>query len=80
MISCDQHDYIEIACTYKYPIRLTDKSGNSIECVAIDTVINDDRAECIKVNYNGSTRLVVLDELSELSVLVENPHFSKVRF
>lgn len=78
MISCDQHDYIEIACMFRYPIKLTMKSGELIECTALDTVLNEHKDECIKVEVNGSERLVVLTELSLLEVSVDNPHFQTV--
>lgn len=78
MIRCDQHDYIEIACMFRYPIKLTMKSGELIECTALDTVLNEHKDECIKVEVNGSERLVVLTELSLLEVSVDNPHFQTV--
>ncbi len=80
MISCDQHDYIEIACMFRYPIKLTMKSGELIECTALDTVLNEHKDECIKVAVNGSERLVILSELSMLEVSVDNPHFQTVSF
>ncbi|MDF5463594.1 Rho-binding antiterminator, partial [Vibrio parahaemolyticus] len=49
MISCNDYDYIEIACTYQYPIILTLKSGEIIHCSAKDTSLNNEREECIKV-------------------------------
>lgn len=51
-----------------------------MECIAIDTSINSERVECIKVNQNGSEIELLLDDICELEVRVENPHFSKVRF
>lgn len=39
MISCEQHDYIEIVCTFNYPIKLMMKSGQVIEGIALDTQI-----------------------------------------
>ena len=80
MISCDQHDYIEIACTFRYPIRITMKQASVIECTAIDTALNDKRLECIKVETEGTERLIVLDDISSLEVCIQNPHFQKVTF
>lgn len=80
MISCSQYDYIEIVCTYKYPIRVTKKSGDSIECIAIDTCINSERVECIKVTQSGTEIEIVLNDICKLEVRVENPHFSRVCF
>ena len=80
MISCEQHDYIEIVCTFRYPIKLTMKSGIVIECIALDTKLNENKVECIKVDLKGDDRLVVLDDISTLEVCVDNPHFSVVYF
>lgn len=80
MISCDQYDYIEIACTFQYPIKLTLKLGEVVNGTALDTIRNDHKDECIKVNVNGVDNLIVLDEISVMEVCVENPHFKVVSF
>ena len=80
MISCDQHDYIEIVCTFKYPIKLTLKSGRVIECIGLDTQLNENREESMKVDVKGTEELIILDELSTLEVCVDNPHFQVVAF
>jgi len=80
MISCEHYDYIEIACTYRYPLRLTIKSDEVIDCIAKDTLINEYKNECIKVSVDGSDRLVVLDEILTMEVKVDNPHFKLVSF
>lgn len=74
------YDYIEIVCTYKYPIKLTLKSGSIIEGISLDTAINEQRMECIKLDTNGVTSLVVLADIAVLEVCVENPHFSSISF
>lgn len=80
MISCNQHDYIEIVCMYHYPIKLTLKSGDIIEGIALDTQRNDQRDECIKIAMECVEQLVVLEEIKILEVSVENPHLQKVTF
>ncbi|HCF4213541.1 TPA: Rho-binding antiterminator [Pseudomonas aeruginosa] len=80
MISCNDYDYIEIACTYQYPIILTLKSGEIIHCSAKDTSLNNEREECIKVEVGDAERLVVLDEVKIMEAKVDNPHFQSVRF
>jgi len=75
MISCNQHDHIEIVCMYHYPIKLTLKSGDIIQGIARDTQRNDQRDECIKIDIEGIGQLVVLEEIKVLQVEVENPHF-----
>ncbi|WP_039914808.1 Rho-binding antiterminator [Cellvibrio mixtus] len=80
MISCDQHDYIEIVCTYRYPLKLTLKSGEIIQGIALDTQQNDNRDECIKIESKGSSQLIVLDQIKKLEVTEDNPHLREVVF
>lgn len=80
MISCNQHDYIEIVCMYHYPIKLTLKSGDIIEGIALDTQRNDQRDECIKIDIEGIEKLVVLEGIKMLEVTAGNPHFRFVEF
>lgn len=80
MISCNQHDYIEIVCMYHYPIKLTLRSGDIIQGIALDTQRNDQRDECIKIEMEGVEQLVVLQEIMILEVMVKNPHLQKVTF
>lgn len=80
MIGCNEYDTIEIVCMYKYPIKLTLKTGAVVIGVALDTKRNNNREECIKIEVEGVEILVVLDELSVLEVCIANPHFKIVSF
>lgn len=80
MISCNQHDYIEIVCMYRYPVKLTLKSGEIIEGIAVDTVRNEQREECIKLTTEAGEQLVILDQLTTLEVTIDNPHLQRVVF
>lgn len=80
MISCDQHDYIEIVCTFRYPVKLIMKSGVVLEGIALDTQFNNNKEECVLVEIDGHPQLIVLDDLSQLDVLVDNPHFQTISF
>ena len=80
MISCEQHDYIEIACLYSYRVRLILDSGADLEGTAVDTGRNQSNEECIKIRVGNADNLVVLDSIKTLEVLVENPHFNSVTF
>ncbi|QEY58046.1 transcriptional regulator [Pseudomonas sp. C27(2019)] len=80
MLTCDQHDYIEIVCTFRYPIKLTMKSGMVMDCVALDTARNENSDECIKVAVNSIEHWVVLADISMLEVCVDNPHFHRLSF
>tara|TARA_R110002167_G_scaffold37563_22_gene117689 strand:+ start:278 stop:526 length:249 start_codon:yes stop_codon:yes gene_type:complete len=80
MISCDRHDYIEIACMYRYPIRITLKSKLTIDCMALDTKQNEQRDECILVVCNETKKLIILNDIETIEVLIDNPHFTLVSF
>ena len=80
MISCNEYDYIEIVCMHRYPIKITLKTGEVIECTALDTQRNEAREECMKVNVDGTQTNVVLDSISKLAITIENPHFKEVFF
>lgn len=80
MISCDQHDYIEIVCTYRYRIKLTLKSGEEIQGIAVDTQRNENKDECIKIETSGVAQLIILDDIKQLDALDENPHVKVVVF
>ena len=80
MISCEHHDYIEIACLYNYRVRLTLDSGAQLEGGAVDTVRNQSKEECIKIRAGSSEHLVVLDSITTMEALIKNPHFKVISF
>ncbi|MEM8844498.1 MAG: Rho-binding antiterminator [Pseudomonadota bacterium] len=41
MITCELHDYIEIVCTYRYPIKIKTKTGASFKGIAIDSALDE---------------------------------------
>lgn len=80
MISCNLYDYIEIACMHKYSVRITLKDARVIEGVATDTSLDSNRNECIKIQQGSQTFLVILQEIAELEVPEQNPHFNHISF
>ena len=80
MISCNEYDYVEIVCMYRYPVKITLKSGTTIEGIALDTQYNADRKECIKVDVDDIETLITLASISMLEVGIENPHFLQIVF
>ncbi|MAZ86263.1 MAG: transcriptional regulator [Cellvibrionaceae bacterium] len=79
-ISCEQYDYIEIVCMKRYPIKLLMKDGSEIDCIAIDTAVNDNGCECVKVSRQDNNSLIELAEIAKLSVCVDNPYFDSLTF
>lgn len=80
MLTCQQYDYIEIMCMYQYPINIKMATGEMIQGQAVDTQLNDERQECIKIVSGKAPTLVVLDNIHTIYVEIENPHFSHVSF
>ena len=80
MITCQQYDYIEIACMYQFPIILTLNTSEKVEGIAKNTKRNELREECMELFVDGKNILIVLDTIVKLKVSVENPHFSEIIF
>lgn len=80
MISCSQYDYVEIACLYKYPLKLTLTSGDVVVGKALDTRRNADGQECMLLLVEDEKILVLLDDIKQLAVTISNPHFEKINF
>ncbi|WP_445401775.1 Rho-binding antiterminator [Zobellella sp. An-6] len=80
MMSCDQHDYLEIACLYRYRVRLTLASGERLTGIALDTRRDAQRQECLLLGTDGAEQLVRLAELTRMEALTDNPHFRSVDF
>ena len=80
MLSCDQHDYIEIACLYQLDVKLQLKSGESLQGKALHLQYNEDRQECLLIKSESTVHEVLLNDLSLMQALKENPHFNQVNF
>lgn len=77
-ISCEQHDYLEIACLYGYQVKLTLKDQQSIEGKALD-IITAEKREFLVIG-NGEKRQIELIQLAKMQVLTTNAKFSVVVF
>ncbi|AKH19415.1 Rho-binding antiterminator [Sedimenticola thiotaurini] len=80
MISCAQHDYVEIACLYRMGVILTLRSGEVLRGIAVDTARNQAGEECLKLSTGSAEALVVLDQVRQMEAAEENPHFATVDF
>ncbi|MCC4264303.1 Rho-binding antiterminator [Oceanimonas baumannii] len=78
MMSCEQHDYLEIACLYHYEVRLTLTTGEYITGVALDTCRDENKVECLKLNTGQQVRLLPLPDLVSMTATGPNPHFARV--
>ena len=79
-ISCELHDYLEIACMYGYRVRLTIKNHQTIEGKAIDTVTTAEKWEYLVIDNRHKKHEVELNQLVKMEVLTPNAKFKKVSF
>lgn len=77
-ISCDLHDYLEIACLYGYQVKLTLDDHQIVKGKAIDTKTLNKR-EYLIID-NGQKRQIELNHLKKLQVLTQNARFTEVYF
>ncbi|WP_375056841.1 Rho-binding antiterminator [Zobellella sp. DQSA1] len=80
MMSCDQHDYLEVACLYRYRVRLTLTSGERLTGIAFDTRRDADRQECLLLGTNEAKQLVRLADMARMEAVTDNPHFRVIDF
>lgn len=81
-ISCDLHDYLEIACIYKIPVHLLLTNGEEYSGIPITIEVNTNREEYLQLLIDSSNERtdIVLHELETMEAITPNTHFSKVIF
>jgi len=77
MISCHQHDYIEIACLYRLLLRVELKHGESLDGRARDTGSRGGR-EWLQLETGSGLRELDLADVHRITALDDNPHFRQL--
>jgi Rho-binding antiterminator len=78
-ISCELHDYIEIACMYGYQVKLELRGGQTMEGKAIDVITTPDKQEFLVID-NGEKQQVELIQLVKLTTQTPNAAFLEIVF
>lgn len=78
-ISCELHDFVEVACMYRYQLKLILKNNQVIEGKAIDIVNSPEGRECLVID-SDSRQQIELTRLTRMEVLTPNARFSEVVF
>lgn len=78
-ISCELHDFVEVACMYGYQLKLILKNHQVIEGKAIDIVNSPERHEYLVID-SDSRQQIELTQLAKMQVLTPNAKFSEVVF
>ena len=79
LLKCDLHDYLEIACLYKFKVELILKNKSKIQGIPITTMVVE-KIEYLELNSGDKFQTVALLELSSIRATDKNPHFDVVRF
>ncbi|MCK7226324.1 Rho-binding antiterminator [Enterobacter asburiae] len=77
-IDCDLHDYLEIACLYRYWLRIELSDGSCFDAKALTTRTTSDREEYLEIECNGMERKIRLDFLSSITPLAAGAAFGKI--
>lgn len=80
LISCELHDYIEVACMYGYQIRLILKDQSTMEGKAKDILTDVEKREFLLLETESGSRQVELISLDKLQVLTPGARFTEVVF
>ena len=78
MISCANHDFVEIACMYHFEVKLVLKSGKIVRGKAFQTAYNENKEECLVLEPDTDNESVVLEQVALMEAVTRNPHFDKV--
>jgi len=78
VISCELHDFVEVACMYGYQLRLILKDGETVEGRAVD-IVSENQQELLVID-NDARQQIDLMTLAKMQVLTPNAKFSEVVF
>ena len=78
-ISCELHDFVEVACMYGYQLKLILKNNQIVVGKAIDIVSSPEKRECLVID-SDSRQHIELTQLAKMQVLTPNAKFSEVIF
>lgn len=79
-ISCELHDFIEVACMYQYQLKLHLKNEQIIEGKALDIINSAENQECLIIENTGAKQQIILTQLTKMEVLTPNAKFNEVIF
>jgi Rho-binding antiterminator len=80
MISCQTHDYIEIACLYGFQIRLQLNDGSTRQGKAITTETGSDKREWLILEQAAGRTRIDLQHIKSMLSLTPNMHFEQIDF
>ena len=80
MLSCELHDYIEIACLYHFEVKLELRNNENIQGIAETTGTSVDKREWIVLKIDDLNQKLDLTDIASMQAITANQHFDKVNF
>ena len=77
-VDCNVFDYVEIACMYRYPVRIFFRDGGQLDGTAADTAVEAGRGEFLVLDIDGKSERVRLDTIAALETRIAGARFSRV--
>lgn len=78
-ISCDLHDYVEMACLYRYRVRVTQRDGKSLTATAANTR-TESGVDYLVLKNGTQASEISMHDIAVLTVLTPNAKFSTIHF
>lgn len=77
-LACDLHDFLEIACLYRYRLLIELTDGGRLEAEALTTRTDPGRAEFLRVRAAAGLREIRLDALQAITPCDAGARFGRV--
>ena len=77
-LACDLHDYLEIACLYRYWLRIELYDGEPFEAEAVTTETTASKEEFLVVQVEGASHRLRLDRLRAITPRGTGARFGRV--
>jgi len=79
-MNCEQHDYLEIACTFKLEISLLLNNKDIFTGIATDIRYNQHKEHCILLKNGQKDVFIILTDIKSMKAITINPHFTQIHF
>lgn len=77
-MACDLHDFLEIACLYRYQLRIELTDGGRFDAEALTTRTDPSKEEFLSVRDAAGVREIRLDTLHAITPLDAGAQFGRV--
>ena len=79
-IRCDLHDHVEIACLYRYQVRVLTDEARIVTGTAVTTATDSKKQEWLILDDSGKQSRLRLDRIVSLEATTPGALFAKIQF